>query len=189
MTAPRIISLIFVLFLAVVGELCAQDTLVVPGARVRVYSPDRLTGTIEMLSRDTLVLKTEASRYRMDQGRVVAWRVISRQAIPFASITRLEVTRGKKSKWLVGAVVGLGLGAAATVAFLAGFCDDSDTSCEGDEYLNAFALIALPPAIVGAVIGALIKVDRWEDIPLDGIRVSLRPNDHLGVAISVRIVF
>ncbi len=179
MTAPRIVLLVFLLFLAVVGELCAQDTLVVPGARVRVYSPDRLTGTIETLSSDTLVLKTEASR----------WRVISRQAIPFASITRLEVTRGKKSKWLVGAGVGLGLGAAATVYFLAAFCDDVDTSCDGNTYLGIFALIALPPAIVGAVIGALIKVDRWEDLPLDQIRVSLRPNGHLGLAASVRIAF
>ena len=97
MTAPRIISLVFVLFLAVVGELCAQDTLVVPGARVRVYSPDRLTGTIEMLSPDTLVLRLEARR--------------SLQAIPFASITRLEVSRGRKSNVGKGARIGLAVGA------------------------------------------------------------------------------
>ncbi len=177
MTAPRIVSLIFVIFLAVVGELCAQDTLVVPGARVRVYSPDRVTGTIEKLSSDTLVLRLE------DRDS---------QAIPFASITRLEVSRGQKSNTASGALIGgaVGLAAGAIVGGIVG-SDWPDIPepgwLVGAAYLGSIGLVA--GAGLGAIIGAVSKSDRWQTVPLDQIRVSLRPNDHLGLAVSVRIAF
>ena len=181
MTAPRIISLLFLLFLAVVGELCAQDTLVVPGARVRVYSPDRVTGTIETLSSDTLVLRTEARR--------------SLQAIPFASITKLEVSRGRKSNVgkgaRIGLAVGAGVGAIAGVILIIGECSGS-AGCLFYSVAGGVAgalYLFLPGTLLGAVIGAVFRTDLWETVPLDRIRVSLRPNDHLGVAVSVRIAF
>ena len=180
MTAPRIISLVFVLFLAVVGELCAQDTLVVPGARVRVYSPDRVTGTIESLSPDALVLKPE------DRD--------SSQAIPFASMTKLEVSQGLTSRTSKGAGIGFFVGGAAGLATAAIVCAIAGDCVADDPYTGlVYAFFGVLGAGVGTLTGAIIgsssKTDRWETVSLDQIRVSLRPSDHLAVAVSVRIAF
>ena len=48
-----------------------------------------------------------------------------------------------------------------------------DTVCGFDAYHRAFAIIGVPPTIVGAIIGALTKSERWEEVSLDAIRVSL----------------
>jgi hypothetical protein len=87
-------------------------------------------------------------------------------AVPLTALTRLEISRGHKSKVVTGAVVGLLVGTAATAAFLAGFCSDSDTLCESDEVFRAFAILALPPTAIGAVIGLAIRVERWESLAL-----------------------
>jgi len=41
---------------------------------------------------------------------------------------------------------------------------------------------------LGAVIGALIKTDRWEEVPLDALRVSFVPqrDGRFGLGMSVR---
>ena len=42
-------------------------------------------------------------------------------------------------------------------------------------------------ALLGAVTGAFIKTDRWEEVPLDEIRVGLSPFASDGVAVSVSL--
>ena len=41
---------------------------------------------------------------------------------------------------------------------------------------------------VGAITGAFIKTDRWKEVPLDRVRVSIAPKRD-GVAFGVRVVF
>ncbi|HXZ71051.1 MAG TPA: hypothetical protein VEH31_09320, partial [Streptosporangiaceae bacterium] len=56
-----------------------------------------------------------------------------------------------------GLLIGGLVGAAATGAFLAAFCRDPDTRCGTDEVARAVIIIALPPTVLGAMIGSLIR--------------------------------
>jgi hypothetical protein len=56
---------------------------------------------------------------------------------------------------LVGGLVGL----AATGLFLVAFCSDADTSCGAGEVGRAVLVIAVPFAMVGALIGSLSSTE------------------------------
>lgn len=58
---------------------------------------------------------------------------------------------------VTGLVIGGIIGAVATGVFLAAFCSDSDTHCGADEVGRAFVIIAVPPALLGAAIGSLVR--------------------------------
>jgi hypothetical protein len=58
---------------------------------------------------------------------------------------------------MTGLLIGSVVGAAATGAFLAAFCSDPDTKCGADEVVRAVVIIAVPPALVGALIGSLVR--------------------------------
>jgi hypothetical protein len=64
------------------------------------------------------------------------------------------------SHTLTGLLIGSLVGAAATGFFLAAFCSDADTQCGADEVGRAVLIIAVPPAVVGTVIGSLIRTQR-----------------------------
>lgn len=133
-----------------------------PGARVRVLAPPGLwQPTVARVSAwrgDTLILDLASG---------------DRRALPVAALHRLEVSQGTKSKLVTGAAVGLLAGTAATVGFLALFCDDPDTLCEADEFVRAFTIIALPPTVAGALVGLAVRVERWEPATVPGMRVSV----------------
>lgn len=84
--------------------------------------------------------------------------VLQSLQLPLADVTRLERHEGRGFK--VGNVVMCG------------------------------ALVAIPAAAVGLVIGggigALMKSDKWEDVPLDRLRVSVVPTRH-GFGVGARI--
>ena len=61
---------------------------------------------------------------------------------------------------LTGLLIGGLVGAAATGIFLAASCSDADTQCDADEVGRAVLIIAVPPALAGALIGSLIKTKR-----------------------------
>ncbi len=177
----RIAALVFVLFLAVVAELRAQEAPVAQGDRVRISARipyGRVVGTVAGLSADTLMVDIRSGDARL--------------AVPLASVTRLEVSRGQKSAiakgarigFLVGAGVGVGVGAL----FGAGLGEDVCSSgCVG-----AFAGIgALGGGAVGTLIGlgigASSKTDQWEAVPLNHIRVGLTPITPHGLGATVRV--
>ena len=59
-----------------------------------------------------------------------------------------------------GLLVGSIVGAVATGVFLAGFCSDADTQCGADEVGRAVLIIAVPTALVGTLVGSLIRTER-----------------------------
>jgi len=61
------------------------------------------------------------------------------------------------SHTVTGLVIGSLVGVAAAGVFLAAFCSDPDTQCGADEVGRALVIIAVPPAVVGAAIGSLIR--------------------------------
>ena len=131
------------------------------GQRVRVTAPDcgvdNQSLTFEALRSDTLVLDT--------------------MNCPLVSVTRLQVHRGRRSNAAKGALIGLAIGggggALVGVIVYSGLRSAGVTSAEG---AALGALLLGPPSILaGVIIGALVKTDRWEEVPLDRLSVSLGP--------------
>ena len=155
-------------------EIAAQEPLA-SGARVRVTAPDcALRGqaaTFRALRADTLVLETTEC--------------------PMASVTRLDVNRGRRSHTLLGAGIGFAAGALWGVVLCrrkAGhhcgvYGSDSDFTPLVAGVLGAGG------GLVGGFAGYLIKTDRWEEVPLERLRVSLAPQRDGGFALAFSVRF
>ena len=150
------------------------------GDRVRVTAPGlgvpNRDGILRLLDADSLVMRPE-------------YGGPSRLVIPLASLTRFEVHRGGKSHVGAGAGYGALAGAVIGVGSAAILC--SSNGCA--EYTGAVYLVlggggTLAGLLIGSIVGALIKTDRWEEIPLDCLRVSLGPqrDGRFGLELSVR---
>ena len=152
-----------------------QDpSVVTEGARVRVtlQSPDRVsyTGTIVALRLDTLVLAPE--------------RRVDSVVVPVGMIRNFAISRGRASPLrgaLKGAGIGFGLGSAVGLLVLAssGCFDFSfDISSErltqctpGAE--NTGLLIILGAGVVGTVVGAARRHERWVNVPTNRLHASI----------------
>lgn len=163
------------------GAAHAQDA----GDRVRVSvaSGARITGRLERLGTDTLVMMGRDSVLR---------------TIPLATVQRLDVARGRGSRvrgTLRGAGIGMGVGAAlgAVVGALAykdecegpepGFCLDFGRGF--DAYLGGFMGGALG-TLVGGTAGAVRDPTRWVSIPGES-RVRLGARRDGGIALGTSI--
>ncbi len=170
-------------FLAVLAFLPATSVIaqeqslpLEPGQRVRVTAPNLgiryQLATFEVLRGDTLVVTADSTMY-----------------CPLASVTRLDVHQGRKSEWKTGLIVGAFVGAIG--GGIAGYVLETI-----DEYSPEYALPVAGGALAGAAvvgglgagIGTFIKADRWEEIPLDRLRVSFVPqrDGRFAFAVSVR---
>ncbi len=152
-------------------ESAAQEPLA-SGSRVRVTAPEcGLSGqaaTFRALRADTLVLDTTECS--------------------LASVTRLDVSRGQKSHAVVGSLVGAGAGALVGLAMCAntdvcGILSDNDLKGE------VVAISVVVGGLVGGIVGYLIKTDRWEEIRLERLRVSLAPQRDGGFALGFSVRF
>ena len=98
-----------------------------------------------------------------------------------ASVKRLEVVRGRKSNAAMGAGIGLVVGFVAGAVFGYASYEECEGWCmfapAGPEETAMFgaALFGFGGIVVGALIGASSKTDRWQEVPLDRLRVSLGP--------------
>ncbi len=150
-----------------------EKSSLLPDARVRVWAPGfnskHVTGTILTVVADTLRLGVA------DQTNPLL--------IPIASINKIEATKGKKSKIVTGAAVGFlvgaGIGAIIGVVGHTGECSDAPFGCMtmGQEVLIVGGVFSIPGLVLGTVIGAITKVDRWEELSLDRIRLESIPHE------------
>jgi len=164
------------LALAVVPPKCvtAQDTLPVKvGERVRITTAlNKHTGVLSAMNADTLAMD--------------GWRVA------LGSVTRLEVSRRRKSNVRRGALIGFLAGAG--VGVIAGFAGGDDPpgfisfTAEEKAALGAFGLGA-GGGLVGLIAGALIKTDQWEELSLDRLRVSFAPQLDGRFALGLSVIF
>ena len=166
-----------VLALAPVATLVAQEPgpPLEPGARVRVTAPDlgieKQQATFQALRGDRLVVMADSTMY-----------------YALGSITRFDVYRGRKSHWKTGLAVGAVLGAIAGGA--AGYASEAiryESDFAAPVALGALAGAAVVGAL-GAGVGATMKTDRWEEVPLDQLRVSVVPRRD-GVALGISVAF
>jgi hypothetical protein len=185
MSAPRIASLVAVLVLTASVDLFAQQgPPVAPGDRVRVTAPtidpDMFVGTLVAMGADTCVLEVEGRAEQL--------------ALPLASVEKLEVSLGQKTKagQYAGAYALAGLAAGLGVA--AAVCRDEGCVTNAGNMAGYFtvALVAAGAgvgALVGAGIGSAIEVDDWAVVDLQSVRVGLTPLGRRGLAVSVSVAF
>ena len=182
-------SFAVVLLLISVANLQAQESpSIQSGARVRVSASGEayrgLIGTVSGYDSWSIGIKP-------DNEQSSVW-------VPLNSVTRLQQSRGQKSNTRKGALIGL-LAGGAVGAVVGAFAYEE---CQEVGFMACFmspgsagetaALGGLAGGLLGAGIGALIgassKTDRWEEVPLDRLRVSFAPRRD-GFAFGMRVAF
>ena len=143
-----------------------QYAEVLPGARVRITAPGvvagRYVGTVLSRPADTVVVANSGG---------------AQVRVPIASMTSLEVSRGKSrmagfTRGLMwGAPIGLGFG-LVTMSTVDG-TDQGDGQTWGQGEWAAYS--ALSGAIWGGIIGAVVGRERW-DAYLPQARVGVMPH-------------
>jgi hypothetical protein len=156
-------------------SLSAQAPLPLePGARVRITAPDcgveKQATIFEALSGGTLVLGVTDC--------------------PLASVTRLELHAGRRvsaARALGFPLVGLMVG--GVVGGLVGYstCAPCDYELEGLAPAFGAALGGGVGLVTGLVVG-LLPLDRWQEVPLEPLRVTpiASARGRFGLAASVR---
>ena len=113
-------------------------------------------------------------------------------AVPLDRVTELRVSRGRKPARSLGAGIGAVVG--AVVGLVVGVatyqeCEVCyfDVGVEGNA-LGGALFGGLVGTVAGFVVGNFVLIDRWVDVPLQRVRVSLGPRPHgrLGLGASVR---
>jgi len=177
-------------------SLSAQESVPRPGDRVRVTvaCPDRgrattpgregrcrTEGVLADATADSLELSADGTSHRYGLDAVRA----------------LEVRDGTRSHWLIGAGGGLVAGTLGMVAVLnsGGSTASCDRSANQDalssgECLGLYALGGAGGAGIGALVGSLIRTDRWRPVPLERLSLGPRPwsaGGGVGLAVSLRV--
>ncbi len=170
----RALAILAVLVLAPLTDAITQGVPLQPGQRVRVTVPSRdlikHEESFRQLRADTLVLES-------------MW-------LPLSDVTRLDAYRGRhRHKWTG---VGIGFLGGTVIGYVIAYstcapCDDS--SVEKEALPVAGAIIgALGGAMIGGMVGERIKTGKWEEVPLDRLRVSIVPQrgGRLGLRVSLQ---
>ena len=147
-----------------------EETAIFSGDRVRVSTPlisEKIVANLVALKDDSLILKVTEQADPL--------------TIPLASLKKFEVSRGIGLRgrsairgmgkgFLFGAAGGAVLGTAADV-------EGNDLRSEHAALLGA-ALFAPLGSVVGAIDGAFIGKEQWQEVPLEKIRMSFIPKRH-----------
>jgi hypothetical protein len=128
---------------------------------------------------DTLVVETK--------GHILA--------LPPDSVTKLDVSRGRKTNTgtgagiglLVGGIVGAVIGYASYEECVGGWACLGDLG-PGFNVVAGGVIGGLGGLVTGAFIGLAIETDRWQEVPLDRLRVNFGPqrDGRLGLGASVK---
>jgi hypothetical protein len=195
MSSPFRSGVVLLLLRCAVPALAGETTALEPGTRVRLTLPCddarptptgsggatcRIEGRLDHLGPDGITLAGASSSTRH----------------PLASVTRIEISRGERSRWLAGAGAGLVVGAVGTYVALdrGGSTNPCDPSANQDAIgqgscLGLAAAGGLAGAGLGALVGSLFRSERWEEVPEDRWRVSLGPGPGAPIQLSVTLTF
>ena len=181
---PTITLLVLAHTLGTSTEAAAQDTPpIAVGERVRVSTASGATyvGLVGMVTSAVIEVQDEEG---------------SRSSVPLSTVRRLEVSRGQKSNASAGAFIGFVTG-AITGALIGGSLGDappifggetSPLSAEKKAFIG-FLLGGAGGAIIGKLIGEAVHSDRWVEVPLERLRVSLAPQRHGRFAFGLSVRF
>ena len=186
----RLLTALIIVLLArpnvLAGQAATPERAVGPGARVRITQAGQKP-------RIAVVVASSADTLR------VRWpEYTNAVALPFAEISRLDVSTGRHRKILKGAAVGT-LSAGAVGAILGAV---SYSPCESTEFLGCLmapasatesaVLGGVAGGVLGLIVGTLVglpKRDDWHQVPLDAPRVAVAVTPRgsgTGVGLSLR---
>ena len=157
------------------------------GARVRVTghfcqtfysncvggSPQQYVGTLVKWEADTLVTESNGDIF----------------ALPLDSVTTLEVSAGTKSHAGAGAGIGAVIGAVGGAVVGAASCTDDPFLSPGQCAFGGGLLFGATGALLGVLVGAGTKTERWVSVPLDRFRVSVVPQRDGGFGLGASVRF
>ena len=138
--------------------------------RVRIYVPSRsiwwVVGEVVKMTPDTLVIQ---------RGRKLF-------SVPSSAISRFEVSLRQHRNTGKGLMVGLALNALSWGSLAT---DDEATLAEG------YAVIIMTPVllIIPTFIGALIKSDKWVEVPPQRLNLSVAPTSTKGLRAALTFNF
>ena len=90
---------------------------------------------------------------------------------------RLEWSQGRRGNAVKGLIIGAAIGAGVLSAINA---QDPETG-DAEEYFLVALFGAGLGALPGAAVGALVKTERWVELPLANLRVIVAPVRDQGV--------
>lgn len=166
----------------------ASVPTVAEGTRVRVaaaHRGDAITGVVVRHSSDSLILRSDK-----DSGTV---------ALPTAQLSRLEVSRGRRTQKVRGA--GIGFLSGAVIGALVGLATYEDPSCSGEAWVCldfgpqfdaavGATLLGGVGALVGTMMGSRER-ELWRPAPASpgwDARLGIGPARG-GVALTASLVF
>lgn len=173
-----------------------------PGAG-QAQVPDSLArGTIIRVSRDCGSASADRKQTgcRPERGALVqadsaglTWRPGGSsvaQLTRWSQIGDVEISRGKRGHAgtgaLAGAIAAAVPGALSGMAFAEITCECSHPNYAGGALFGAL-IFAGPGALAGAIIGQLVRTERWEAVPVDRLRVTIIPEARrLGIGLALR---
>lgn len=193
MSLPFRPGFLLLLLPCAVPALAGETTPPEPGARVRLTVPCddvqparssgatcRIVGRLDHLGPEGITLAGASTSPRH----------------PLASVTRIEVSRGERSRWRAGAGAGFVVGALGTYVALnrGGSTNPCDPSANQDAIgqgscIGLAAAGGLAGAGLGALVGSLFRSERWEEVPKDRWRVSLGPQPGGQLQLAVALTF
>jgi hypothetical protein len=153
------------------GEDAPLDLSLAPGMRVRVLAPDvsrsKVVGTITMVDEQSVTIDVP--------GRSEPLSVLREK------IARLDVSAGRRSRW-VDAAIGAGIGAAATALA----CSAGETKHSIVNNTDVTAGCALVGALLGVAIGAAIPPgEHWNEMSATRYRIGFAPRLDHGLNLAV----
>jgi hypothetical protein len=167
--------------------LQAQGEELSPGARVRVWPACAHAGSGAQPCAPVVgrLLTIDAT------GVLIQREGGPAEALPLGSSTRLEVSGGSRHRTL------LGLGAGAVVGFGVGMILAGRAGCDSgifgsneseDDLCGAYGVAIPVGAALGAVVGRLIRSERWRPIGAHRATLRLVPSRER-VSLSLRLAF
>jgi hypothetical protein len=146
-----------------------------PGIRVRVTAgsaPNAAqVGVLGELEPDALVLHRSG---------------LDPLTIPLPDVVKLEISRGEKGHWLAGTLIGtaVGIGAGLLIANATSVTDEEPRDpltgfaaavSEQGMDMSIVMISTVAGAGLGALVGALIKTEKWETVPIPTAPVRYDP--------------
>lgn len=164
------LALVVVPGVAVAQDVVSADSVLVPGARIRVVSPwipsERITGTIALAKSDTVVVDTADTfaQTRLFNPEPVLVDKFRKVKLPVARVQTVEVSMGR-SRWM-GALRGAALGALAAGAYVGLTSVNGRQRPSWGDFASG-AMSGVPIGIsLGAPVGWVYTRERWRTVAI-----------------------
>jgi hypothetical protein len=185
-TYSRVSCIVLTAVVITTMEAQAQAELPQGGTRVRVTYPcDADTTGPAGFSRNTCGVVGQFLTIESSTVSVVVDG--ASRTFRLDDVRRFEVSQGARSYRLIGSLAGFAVGSGTTYIALnrGGSTSKCDRSANQDALSSreCFGLVALGGVVgagVGLLLGGFIKSERWEDLALEQLRVSVL-HDRLAV--------